>query len=102
MEPNPKVAVPAEDPPLGICPAHPTRNAWRVCSRCGRFLCALCTHPTPKGPFCPECTALTPATALSIGGWLVLPLFSLLFNAAFNAYSLHRSLSEAVSFEGAS
>lgn len=46
-----------DDAPLGRCPAHPEVAAWRVCRRCGRFLCARCTCPTVKGPLCPDCFA---------------------------------------------
>lgn len=74
-----------DDPPLGLCPVHPDKKAWRVCLRCGRFLCATCTHPTREGPLCTECVALIPPVVPRIGGWLVLPLISLFANLVMAA-----------------
>ena len=71
------------DPPLGLCPVHPTKNAWRTCVRCGRFLCAECANPTGEGPRCPECFAQVEARPQALSGWLLLPLLSLGFAPIF-------------------
>lgn len=80
------------DPPLGRCPVHPERNAWRVCGRCGRFLCAVCSWPTGEGAYCESCFQLLPKQAEGFSGFMMLafvglvgwPTFTLneLFSAA--------------------
>lgn len=37
------------------CFDHPTKRAVTACSRCGRFLCALCSTEFQGQPWCPSC-----------------------------------------------
>ena len=46
-----QVAV-AED---SSCFFHSSNQAERVCDGCGRFICAVCSIPSPGGHYCPAC-----------------------------------------------
>jgi hypothetical protein len=47
---------PGEPPPSGaLCARHPEREAVDVCSRCGDFICSLCSTPFAQKRFCPDC-----------------------------------------------
>ncbi len=38
-----------------VCFFHPQKRAEETCSKCGRFVCALCEMPIDKEHFCPTC-----------------------------------------------
>lgn len=88
------------DAPLGKCPEHPEKNAWRTCGRCGRFLCAECTWPSEKGPHCESCHQLVQvAKAGPFRPMMMLPLVSLILSpivSAFYAVSQGRSWLEEI------
>lgn len=43
-----------------VCYRHPDRPTRLACSRCGRPICAECSHDAAVGQLCPECAAPTP------------------------------------------
>lgn len=38
------------------CYRHPGRATWLRCSRCDRAICPFCSHDSPVGQRCPECS----------------------------------------------
>jgi membrane associated rhomboid family serine protease len=42
-------------PPAPTCPRHPTREAWRACTRCGRVWCNDCLISASVGSQCVDC-----------------------------------------------
>ncbi len=87
----------SSDSPLGLCPEHPTTQAWRTCARCGRFLCAKCTHPTSTGSHCPACILKVAPTGRPLAGLLILPLFTL---AAYPVWILFDLVASVESLAG--
>ncbi|MBW1988386.1 MAG: hypothetical protein JRI97_02455 [Deltaproteobacteria bacterium] len=51
------VSGPLAEEGEGSCFFHPKKRAQSVCSRCGRFVCALCEVPAKDGVLCPTCLA---------------------------------------------
>ncbi len=40
-----------------VCYRHPDRITGLSCSRCGKPICAECSHDNAVGQLCPECAA---------------------------------------------
>jgi membrane associated rhomboid family serine protease len=45
------------EPTVTVCYRHPDRITGLSCSRCGKPICAECSHDNVVGQLCPECAA---------------------------------------------
>jgi membrane associated rhomboid family serine protease len=45
------------EPTVTVCYRHPDRITGLSCSRCGKPICAECSHDNAVGQLCPECAA---------------------------------------------
>ncbi len=82
-----------DDAALGKCPEHPEQNAGHTCGRCGRFLCATCTHLTSKQPLCEPCFRLqakTEAGPFTLN--MVLPFLALLGTVFFGVVHIEEDI----------
>jgi hypothetical protein len=81
------------------CPLHPGYPVGGTCSRCGKFVCIRCDPDlaTTAQPLCEACRVrLNREAPEGIGGWLWLPLISLVLSPVSAVVQIFKSAASVI------